>query len=199
VSRILPQSGNNCADRSARACPYTLSEVFRTEKQKGLPKAGSTLVVGWAASCVTRHAASRVAVSALKRQGTRPSSCPSQQPHTALLTLLSGAAVRVTLYNTHTTRTSLRRGSTCSCTQSARASGPSLKSSSEATRGGRGGRIRFCCTALESAALQEVEAWPPKSDIGPGRLRHSSPWRRERVGGSGRWNPRRLLVLLVNG
>ena len=32
---------------------------------------------------------------------------------------------------------------------------------------------------LESAALQEEEAWPPKSDIGPGaanrRLRYSSP------------------------
>jgi hypothetical protein len=107
------------------------------------------------------------------------------QPHTTLLTLLSGAAVRVTLYDTHTTRTSLRRGSTCSCTQSARASGPSLKSSSEATRGGRGGRIRLCCTALESAALQEIEAWPPKSDIGPGRLRHSSPWRRGGVGQAG--------------
>ena len=45
--------------------------------------------------------------------------------------------------------------------------------------------MRFCCMPLESAALQEVEAWPPKSDIGPGRLRHSSPWRRERRGESG--------------
>jgi hypothetical protein len=54
--------------------------------------------------------------------------------------------------------------------QSARASGPSfLQSSSEATRGGRGGRMRFCCMPLESAALQEVEAWPPKSDICPRR------------------------------
>ena len=35
--------------------------------------------------------------------------------------------------------------------QSARASGPSLKNSSGAARGGRGRRIRFCCTPLESA------------------------------------------------
>jgi hypothetical protein len=30
--------------------------------------------------------------------------------------------------------------------------------------------MRFCCMPLESAALQEEEAWPPKSDIGPGRF-----------------------------
>jgi len=87
-----------------------------------------------------------------------------------------------TPYIIHTTRTALRRGSRCTlcstqyssgrlscpCTSRLRdrvqASGPSLKSSSAATRGGRGGKVRFCSMPLKSAAPQEVEAWAPKSD-----------------------------------
>ena len=74
-----------------------------------------------------------------------------------------------------------------------------VKSSSGATRGGRGvcGRMRSgfaACRSSPPRTVQEVEAWPPKCDIGPGRLRHSSPWRREKRGES-----TSLLVLLVNG
>ena len=36
-------------------------------------------------------------------------------------------------------------------------------------------------TYVQHTASTALEAWPPKSDICPGRLRHSSPWRR--VGG----------------
>jgi hypothetical protein len=80
--------------------------------------------------------------------------------------------------------------------------------------------MRFCCMPLDSAGphntacavppsrvessllkrpiAPEVEAWPPKSDICPGRLRHSSPWRRERRGESGGIHES-AVVLLVNG
>ena len=43
-------------------------------------------------------------------------------------------------------------------TRRVRLRSPSLKSSSEATRGGRGGKVRFCSMPLKSAAPQEVEA-----------------------------------------
>ena len=70
-----------------------------------------------------------------------------------------------------------------------------VKSSSGATRGGRGvcGRMRSgfaACRSSPPRTVQEVEAWPPKCDIGPGRLRHSSPWRRERRGAAA-WSPPR--------
>ena len=61
--------------------------------------------------------------------------------------------------------------------------------------------MRFCCMPLESAALQEVEAWPPKSDIGPGRLRLSFAIARPggEKGGVSLVESTSLLVLLVNG
>jgi hypothetical protein len=80
-----------------------------------------------------------------------------------------------------------------------------LESCSEATRAEvveDGSRMRFCCMPLESAALQEVEAWPPKRIeqcvICPGRLRHSSPWRRESRCNLNLVESTSLLVLLVN-
>ena len=57
--------------------------------------------------------------------------------------------------------------------------------------------MRFCCMQLESAAPQEVDALPQKSDTCPGRPRQRSPWRRQRRGEVGGIHD--VLVLLVKG